>query len=113
MGTDPLQVRKHSRGRQRKTAVRPLLHQKHVSRSGPDDHVADGQDRADRAGRAMRVVFWISASFIAYTYAGYMAWLGLRRRWRSRLGERERYTPSVTLVLVVRNQDHRLNAQPV
>src|SRR5262249_62257646 len=104
MGTDPLQVRKHSRGRQRKTAVRPLLHQKHVSRSGPHDHVADGQDRADRPGRAMRVVFWISASFIAYTYVGYMAWLALRRRWRFPPGKRGSYTPALTLVLVVRNE---------
>jgi len=57
----------------------------------------------------MRVVFWVSASFIAYTYAGYMAWLGLRRRWRSRAVKRESYTPSVTVVLVVRNEADRIS----
>src|SRR5262249_57005028 len=108
MGTDPLQVRKHSRGRQRKTAVRPLLHEKYVSRSRPHDHVADGQDRADRPRRAMRVVFWISAGFIAYTYVGYMAWLALRLRWRSQPVKRESYTPSVTVVVVVRNEGDRI-----
>lgn len=57
----------------------------------------------------MRVVFWISASFIAYTYVGYMAWLALRRRWRFQPVKRESYTPSVTVVLVVRNEAERIS----
>lgn len=57
----------------------------------------------------MRVVFWISASLIAYTYVGYMAWLALRRRWRSLPVQRESYTPSVTAVLVVHNEADRIS----
>jgi len=59
----------------------------------------------------MKVVFWISVSCIAYTYVGYVAWLALRLRWRSAPVKRQSYTPSVTVVLVVRNEADRIGGR--
>ena len=53
----------------------------------------------------MKWLFWMSALFIGYTYVGYMAWLWLRARlfpWPVQRGE---YQPSVSVVMVVRNEE--------
>jgi poly-beta-1,6-N-acetyl-D-glucosamine synthase len=53
----------------------------------------------------MKWLFWMSALFIGYTYVGYMAWLWLRARlfpWPVLRGE---YQPSVSVVMVVRNEE--------
>jgi biofilm PGA synthesis N-glycosyltransferase PgaC len=56
----------------------------------------------------MRWVFWWSAALIAYTYAGYVAWLWGRARvrpWPVRRGSSE---ISVSVVMVVRNEERVL-----
>jgi poly-beta-1,6-N-acetyl-D-glucosamine synthase len=52
----------------------------------------------------MKFVFWISAALLAYTYLGYPAWLWLRSRYRPRPVNAASYTPSISIVLVVRNE---------
>jgi poly-beta-1,6-N-acetyl-D-glucosamine synthase len=52
----------------------------------------------------MKWLFWASAALIAYTYAGYGVWLWLRARlrpWPVRRGAQE---PSISIVMVVRNE---------
>jgi len=53
----------------------------------------------------MKVVFWVSAVFILYTYAGYPTWLWLRSLWRRRPVQRASCTPTVSIVMVVRNEE--------
>jgi biofilm PGA synthesis N-glycosyltransferase PgaC len=48
--------------------------------------------------------FWGSVGVIAYTYAGYAGWLWLRSRWRSRPVKPSPHTPSLSIVMVVRNE---------
>ena len=53
----------------------------------------------------MRWVFWLAAALIVYTYAGYIGWLWARARlfpWPTRRGE---YQPSVSILMVVRNEE--------
>jgi poly-beta-1,6-N-acetyl-D-glucosamine synthase len=50
-------------------------------------------------------MFWGSAAVIAYTYFGYPGWLWLRKRWRSKTVRRAPYSPFVSIVLVVRNEE--------
>jgi cellulose synthase/poly-beta-1,6-N-acetylglucosamine synthase-like glycosyltransferase len=52
----------------------------------------------------MKWLFWSSATLLAYTYFGYPAWLWLRTRYRPRPVHASAYTPSVTVVMVVRNE---------
>jgi biofilm PGA synthesis N-glycosyltransferase PgaC len=52
----------------------------------------------------MRLVFWSSVAALAYTYAGYPAWLWLRSRFRGRPVRTADYTPSISIVMVVRNE---------
>jgi len=56
-------------------------------------------------------IFWISAGLIAYTYAGYVCWLRLRMIWRFRPVLRAAYTPSVSIAMVVRNEEQILEAK--
>lgn len=56
----------------------------------------------------MKWLFWISAALIAYSYVGYAAWLWIRSRWRARPVRRAPITPSVSIVMVVRNEAARL-----
>jgi poly-beta-1,6-N-acetyl-D-glucosamine synthase len=53
----------------------------------------------------MRWVFWFSAALVAYTYAGYPAWLWLRARLHPRPVRRGIFEPLVSVVLVVRNEE--------
>ncbi len=51
-----------------------------------------------------RALFWLAAGFVGYAYAGYWGWLRLRGMWRPWPGLRGRYTPAVSVVMVVRNE---------
>jgi poly-beta-1,6-N-acetyl-D-glucosamine synthase len=53
-------------------------------------------------------VFWIAAAVIAYAYVGYLGWLWLRAFWRPWPIERGAIAPTVSIVLVVRNEGARL-----
>jgi len=52
----------------------------------------------------MKWVFWSSAAALAYTYFGYPAWLWLRSRYRARPVRAAAYTPSLSVVMIVRNE---------
>jgi poly-beta-1,6-N-acetyl-D-glucosamine synthase len=56
----------------------------------------------------MKWLFWGSAAIIAYAYVGYAGWLYLRSRWRPREVQRAPYQPSVSIVMVVRNEEEVL-----
>ena len=56
----------------------------------------------------MRWVFWCSAALIAYTYVGYVAWLWLRAWRRPWSVQRDAHEPSVSMVMVVRNEEQVL-----
>lgn len=53
----------------------------------------------------MKWVFWLAASVIGYSYLGYAAWLWLRSRWSPRPVRRSSDEPSVSAVMVVRNEE--------
>jgi cellulose synthase/poly-beta-1,6-N-acetylglucosamine synthase-like glycosyltransferase len=53
----------------------------------------------------MRWVFWASAMVIAYAYVGYPLWLWLRSWWSPRPVMRGTATPTVSAVMVVRNEE--------
>ena len=48
---------------------------------------------------------------IFYTYAGYVCWLRLRLLWRSRPVRRGAHTPSVSIAMVVRNEEEVLESK--
>jgi cellulose synthase/poly-beta-1,6-N-acetylglucosamine synthase-like glycosyltransferase len=56
----------------------------------------------------MKSLFWISATLVGYSYLGYPAWLWLRARWSPRPVRRGPITPSVSVVMVVRNEEAAL-----
>ncbi len=53
----------------------------------------------------MKWVFWGGGLVVLYTYAGYPAWLWLRARWHPAPTLRSEYTPFVSVVMVVRNEE--------
>ena len=53
----------------------------------------------------MRWIFWIAAAVVCYAYLGYPLWLWFRSRWSPRPVRRGAIQPSVTAVMVVRNED--------
>ena len=53
----------------------------------------------------MRWMFWLAVALIAYAYAGYVGWLWLRAKWRPWPVRRGRVEPSVSVVMVVRNEE--------
>ena len=53
-------------------------------------------------------IFWGSGAVIAYTYFGYGGWLWLRGRWRRKEVRRGPYSPFVSVVIVVRNEERVL-----
>lgn len=59
----------------------------------------------------MKWVFWIAAALIGYTYVGYACWLRLRLLWRYRPALRGATTPSVSIVMVVRNEESVLESK--
>ncbi len=52
----------------------------------------------------MKWAFWIAVGLIVYTYVGYAAWLRVRALWASRPVRRGGCEPSVSIVMVVRNE---------
>jgi poly-beta-1,6-N-acetyl-D-glucosamine synthase len=56
----------------------------------------------------MKWVFWCSAALIAYTYLGYVAWLWARARLRPWPVRRGPCETSVSIVMVVRNEERVL-----
>jgi cellulose synthase/poly-beta-1,6-N-acetylglucosamine synthase-like glycosyltransferase len=59
----------------------------------------------------MKWLFWGSAGLIAYTYVGYACWLRLRMLWRSHPVMRGANTPTVSIVMVVRNEEKVLETK--
>jgi cellulose synthase/poly-beta-1,6-N-acetylglucosamine synthase-like glycosyltransferase len=53
----------------------------------------------------MKYVFWFAAALIGYSYLGYPAWLWLRGRWSPRPVRRGSHLPSVSVVMVARNEE--------
>jgi len=53
----------------------------------------------------MKCIFWFAASLVGYSYFGYPAWLWLRSRWSPRPVRRSSATPTVSAVMVVRNEE--------
>jgi cellulose synthase/poly-beta-1,6-N-acetylglucosamine synthase-like glycosyltransferase len=56
-------------------------------------------------------VFWGAAALVAYTFIGYPLWLWVRCRLRPRPIRKGRYTPRVSVVMVVRNEEKALAAK--
>ncbi len=60
----------------------------------------------------MKWLFWGSVGVVAYTYAGYAGWLWLRSHWRHRPVKRSPSTPTLSIVMIVRNEaavlEHKL-----
>jgi cellulose synthase/poly-beta-1,6-N-acetylglucosamine synthase-like glycosyltransferase len=52
----------------------------------------------------MKWLFWASVAMLAYTYFGYAAWLWLRRRLRQRPVQVASFAPSISIVMIVRNE---------
>jgi len=53
----------------------------------------------------MKWVFWIAAAVVGYAYLGYPLWLWFRSRWSPRPVRRGVVEPTVTAVVVVRNEE--------
>lgn len=53
----------------------------------------------------MKWIFWISVAVIAYAYLGYAIWLRVRSWWSPRPVRRGWLEPTVTAVLVVKNEE--------
>lgn len=59
----------------------------------------------------MTWLFWFAAALVAYTYVGYAGWVRLRLLWRSHPVLRGAITPSVCVVMVVRNEERVLESK--
>jgi cellulose synthase/poly-beta-1,6-N-acetylglucosamine synthase-like glycosyltransferase len=53
----------------------------------------------------MTWVFWIAAAFVGYAYSGYPMWLWVRAHLRPRPARRGAIQPTVSVVMVVRNEE--------
>jgi biofilm PGA synthesis N-glycosyltransferase PgaC len=56
----------------------------------------------------VKTAFWIAAAVVAYAYLGYAAWLWCVSRVRRLPLRRGPYSPSVSVVMVVRNEEQAL-----
>ena len=59
----------------------------------------------------MRWVFWIAAALIGYAYLGYPAWLWFRSWWSPRPVRRGMIEPTVSAVVVAKNEDQAIEAK--
>jgi poly-beta-1,6-N-acetyl-D-glucosamine synthase len=59
----------------------------------------------------MRIIFWVSAFSLVYTYLGYVGWLWIRRRWYCQPVEWNPFFPFISIVMVVRNEGTVLEAK--
>jgi poly-beta-1,6-N-acetyl-D-glucosamine synthase len=57
----------------------------------------------------MKWIFWGSAAMIGYAYFGYAGWLWVRSRLRRRPIARASCTPTVSILMVVRNEERNLD----
>jgi cellulose synthase/poly-beta-1,6-N-acetylglucosamine synthase-like glycosyltransferase len=57
----------------------------------------------------MTWLFWGSTAIVAYIYLGYPAWLFLRNRWSHKPVHRAAFTPSISVAMVVRNEEKVLD----
>jgi len=57
----------------------------------------------------MKWMFWVAAALVIYTYVGYAAWLWVRAALFPRPVRRGAYQPSVSIVMVVRNEEKILS----
>jgi cellulose synthase/poly-beta-1,6-N-acetylglucosamine synthase-like glycosyltransferase len=57
----------------------------------------------------MKWAFWASTGLIVYTYLGFACLLRLRALWRSRPVKRGPYSPFLSVVMVVRNEERVLS----
>jgi poly-beta-1,6-N-acetyl-D-glucosamine synthase len=55
--------------------------------------------------------YWAAVVLIAYTYAGYPLWLWVRSRWRPLPVKAAPIEPSLSIVMVVRNEERNLRAK--
>jgi len=53
----------------------------------------------------MKYIFWIAAALVGYSYLAYPAWLWLRSLWSPRPVRRGCAAPTVSAVMVVRNEE--------
>jgi glycosyltransferase involved in cell wall biosynthesis len=58
-----------------------------------------------------RLLFWLSAGLIGYTYAGFPALVLLRGRLRPRPHREEPVTPSVSIVIAARNEEGSIGSK--
>jgi len=58
-----------------------------------------------------RLLFWLSAGVIGYTYAGFPALVLLRGRLRPRPHREEPVTPSVSIVIAARNEEASIGSK--
>jgi poly-beta-1,6-N-acetyl-D-glucosamine synthase len=56
----------------------------------------------------MTWVFWGATAVIAYTYFGYAGWLWVRSHWRRKQVRQGPFTPFMSVVMVVRNEERVL-----
>ena len=59
----------------------------------------------------MRALFWISLALVAYAYVGYGILLAAITRFRSKPVLRKAISPSVSIVMAARNEEHSLAAK--
>jgi poly-beta-1,6-N-acetyl-D-glucosamine synthase len=53
----------------------------------------------------MKYIFWLSAAWVGYSYFGYPVWLWIRSLWAPRPVRRSPVQPTVSAVMVVRNEE--------
>lgn len=56
-------------------------------------------------------IFWFAAALVAYTSVGYLAWLRFRLLWRSYPVLHGVATPTISVVMVVRNEERVLESK--
>lgn len=55
-----------------------------------------------------KLLFWLSAVGVGYTYVGYLAWLWLASQLRRRPLHTHQHSPSVTVIIAARNEENAL-----
>jgi poly-beta-1,6-N-acetyl-D-glucosamine synthase len=53
----------------------------------------------------LKGLFWVAVAVISYTYLGYPVWLWIRAKWRSHPVVASAYLPTVSVVMVLRNEE--------
>jgi poly-beta-1,6-N-acetyl-D-glucosamine synthase len=56
----------------------------------------------------VKLLFWLSAAVVSYTYLGYVAWLWLASQFCKRPLHTHPHFPSVTVIIAARNEDSAL-----